>query len=503
MPACANTFMDLRLPPPLAGALADARADARGDARADGSAPAAAAAAAAWANERFSLQLLRAALGGRGLAESAAAVATDMAREWVCERVFVGVVESRFARVVALSHSGPVLDAQPLMVDVAQAMDEALDQGAHVACPQHPDERPRVSRAHAQLAQRHGLGALLTVPLFVDTQPVGALMFERRAGQLFDNAWAQQVQAAAELLAPLLQLQVEQTLSPLRRSRRLWQQRWRALPAQHRQIWLAAAPVGLLVALGLLFVPLVHEVAAPSTLQGRVQRAVVSPLDGYLKAVHVRAGDNVKAGDVLAELVDDDLRLELRRRQIEVTQHESAYGDAMARQDRTALVLAEARAAEARAQLGLVEAQLARTRLLAPFDGQVIAGDLQQQLAAPLRRGELLFTLTPTRELRLLLQVDERDSAHVQAGQSGMVSFSALPAQRFDLVVERLSPVAQTSDGRNVFEAEARLLHAPQDLLRPGMQGLAQLQAGKQPLGWLLGHGVTDWLRLQWWRWIG
>jgi hypothetical protein len=35
------------------------------------------------------------------------------------------------------------------------------------------------------------------------------------------------------------------------------------------------------------------------------------------------------------------------------------------------------------------------------------------------------------------------------------------------------------------------------------MQGVAQLQAGKQPLGWLLLHPITDWLRLQWWRWIG
>ncbi len=473
--------MDLRLPPGLA--------DGPG--------------LSAWAAERFALRLLKAALGQRRLAPAATALATEMAREWVCDRVFVGVVERRFARVVALSGGASTAGARPLLADVASAMDEALDQGAHVACPQPPAERPRVTRAHAQLAQRHGMGAVLTVPLFVDTQAVGALLFERPAGQLFDGAWAQQVQTVAAVLAPLLQLQADHDLGPLVRSLRACTGRWRALPLQRRRLWLAGAPLALAAGVGLMLVPLGHQIAAASTLQGRVQRAVVAPLDGYLKAVHVRAGDNVKAGDLLAELVDDDLRLDQRRRQTEVTQHENAYGDAMARQDRSALVLAEARAAEARAQLGLVEAQLARTRLLAPFDGQVIAGDLQQQLAAPLRRGELLFTLTPTRELRLLLQVDERDSAFVQPGQAGAVTFSALPAQRFELVVERLSPVAQASDGRNVFEAEARLLAAPQDLLRPGMQGLAQLQAAPQSLGWLLSHPVTDWLRLQWWRWIG
>jgi multidrug resistance efflux pump len=305
------------------------------------------------------------------------------------------------------------------------------------------------------------------------------------------------------VLAPLLHVQAERDQGPWARGLRRWGQRWRALTAAQRKLWLAATPLVPVALAAVMVVPLDHQVAAASTLQGRVQRAVVSPLDGYLKTVHVRAGDSVKAGDVLAELVDDDLRLELRRRQTEVSQHESAYGDAMARQDRNALVQAEARAGEARAQLGLVEAQLARTRLLAPFDGQVIAGDLQQQLAAPLQRGELLFTLAPTRELRLLLKVDERDSAHVRPGQTGAVTFSALPEQRFNVVVERLSPVAQAADGRNVFEAEARLLAAQQDLLRPGMQGVAQLQAGKQPLGWLLLHPITDWLRLQWWRWIG
>ena len=473
--------MDLRLPPGLAA----------------GPGP------NVWANERFALQLLKAALGQRQLARAATALATEMAREWVCDRVFVGLVERRFTRVVALSGGALLSSAKPLLTDVAGAMDEALDQGAHVACPQQPEERPRVTRAHAQLAQRHGMGAVLTVPLFVDTQAVGALLFERRVGQLFDHAWAQQVQAVATVLAPMLQLQADRDQGLLLRGLRLWSGRWRALPLHKRKLWLAGMPLALVALVALMFVPLGHQVAAASTLQGRVQRAVVAPLDGYLKAVHVRAGDSVKAGELLAELVDDDLRLEQRRRQTEVTQHESAYGDAMARQDRAALVLAEARAAEARAQLGLVEAQLARTRLVAPFDGQVIAGDLQQQQAAPLRRGELMFTLTPSRELRLLLQVDERDSAHVRPGQTGAVTFSALPAQRFELVVERLSPVAQAADGRNVFEAEARLLAAPQDLLRPGMQGLAQLQAGKQSMGWLISHPITDWLRLQLWRWIG
>ncbi|MFY7904552.1 MAG: efflux RND transporter periplasmic adaptor subunit, partial [Burkholderiaceae bacterium] len=402
-----------------------------------------------------------------------------------------------------LSHGAPLSNVQPLLRDMARAMDESLDQAAYVALPQHPDDRPRVTRAHAALAQRHGMGSLLTVPLFADAQPIAALVFERSAGQLFDTAWALQVQNLASGLAPALRLLIEQERGVCSRAAAAWSRRWQALPPPRRRLCLAALPVAALLLTGLMLTPWQHDIAAPTQLEGRIQRAVVAPLDGYLKAVHVRAGDSVVAGQLLIELADDDLRLELRRRQTEVAQHEGAYGDAMARQDRSALVQAEARAAEARAQLGLIQAQLERTRIVAPFDALVIMGDLSQQLAAPLRRGELLFKLTPTRELRVMLQVDERDSERVRPGMQGAVTFAALPDKRYDLVLERVSPVARSDPGHLGFEAEARLLAAAPELMRPGMQGLAQLNAGQQPLYWLLSHRVLDWLRLQWWRWVG
>ena len=478
--------MDLQLPPGLAE-LADARAPPR-------------------LNAEQTLVLLRAALAHARLPQAAAALATEMARVLDCERVFVGAVERRFARVVGLSHTSQasaVAGEAPLLIAVARAMDEALDQGACVVYPQHPDERPRITLAHADLAHQHRCRSLLTVPLFVAGEPVGALVLERARQAHFDAAWSHVAQTLATELAPWLRLQSEHERPAWRRARHRLSLSWRALPTARR--WACAAGLVMFaVALAaLLMTSFNHDIAAATRLEGRVQRAVVAPLDGFLKSVHVRAGDTVTAGQLLAELADEDLLLEQRRRQTEVAQHESAYGDAMARQDRAALVLAEARAAEAKAQLGLVEQQLARMRLLAPYDAQVIAGDLSQQLAAPLRRGELLFTLTPTRELRVMLQLDEADAAHVKAGARGRVTLSALPEQRFDLVVERVMPVAQVLDGRNVFEAEARLQGTAVSELRPGMQGLAQIHAGQQPLLWLASHRAVDWLRLQWWRWIG
>jgi multidrug efflux pump subunit AcrA (membrane-fusion protein) len=53
-----------------------------------------------------------------------------------------------------------------------------------------------------------------------------------------------------------------------------------------------------------------HRVTAKSVLEGEVQRAAVAPFDGFIRAAPVRAGDTVRAGDVLAALEDRDLILD-------------------------------------------------------------------------------------------------------------------------------------------------------------------------------------------------
>jgi hypothetical protein len=62
--------------------------------------------------------------------------------------------------------------------------------------------------------------------------------------------------------------------------------------------------------------------------------------------------------------------------------------------------------------------------------------------------------------------------------------------------------VATIKDGRNAFEVEARL--EPGDApLRPGLQGVAKIDAGTQSFAWIWTHRITDWLRLALWSWGG
>jgi len=94
------------------------------------------------------------------------------------------------------------------------------------------------------------------------------------------------------------------------------------------------------------------------------------------------------------------------------------------------------------------------------------------------------------------------DIGDVRAGQSGHLALSALPGETIAFKIERVTPVATIRDGRNTFEVEARL--EPGDApLRPGLQGVAKIDAGTQSFAWIWTHRITDWLRLALWSWGG
>ena len=282
---------------------------------------------------------------------------------------------------------------------------------------------------------------------------------------------------------------------PVERAR-TWLERWteRHFGADRNLAKGALASVAALLLL-LAVAPAPYRVSARATLEGRVQRALVAPVAGYLAEAHARAGDLVSAGDVLARLDDRDLRLEHRKWESEKAQLEREYREALAGQDRTEVSILHAQIEQAAAQVDLVKEQLGRTNVVAPFDGVVLKGDLDRSLGAPVEQGSVLFELAPLEGYRIIVQVDGRDIADVAVGQSGRLALAALPGRPLPLVVERITPISTSEEGRTYFRVEA-VLEEPTAALRPGMEGIAKIDAGRRRLFWILTHEMLDWLRL-------
>ena len=420
------------------------------------------------------------------LAQCGASLVSEAAARLGIDRVSLGLRDRGAVQVVATSHSADAGDrAATLTRALSEAMLEAMDQGQSIVFPQPAAAQPRIVLAHAALA-RLGPGDVLTVPL-VHNAPMARTTWRDAAG-------------LACALAPLVELK--------RRAERSWHARaaegLRGALHELGQARRSALVLGVGASAALLMLstmlPVTHRVGAPARLEGSVQRSVVAPMDGFVQSVHVRPGDPAKAGDLLVEMAPQDLALEERKWDAEATQHENAAASALALADRAQFAVAHAKAAEARAQLELVRQQLQRSRLVAPIDGVVIGGDLTQSLGAPVQRGQVLMTLAPNDGYRLILEVDERDIAELRPDQRGQLALGALPSQRIDFQVTRITPVAVAADGRNSFEVEARVDEVL-PAMRPGLRGVAKVETGTRSLLGIVAQPLVDWLRLAFWRW--
>jgi biotin carboxyl carrier protein len=448
----------------------------------------------------LSLALQAVVLSHAGCAAAASAFASELATAFGCTRVTVGFVRRGYARLAALSH-GPVEGLHADVFDpIAAAMDEAIEQGQSLWLPADADAPSAIRLAHGHLQQRQG-GAVGTVPLMYLGESVGAIGCEWAATPAQLSAMMAELEDLINLVGPVLHLLHlgERPLAERARDglRRGWQGLLRPQGARRRQALVAS----LVALLALLAVPVPYLVGGKARVEGQEQRLIVAPTDGFLKATRVRPGDRVQAGEVLVEMADQDLQLQRRRWVAEQSQQESAYATALARSDRSAMVIALARVEEARSQLALVDADLARASIAAPFAGTVIDGDLSQALGAPVERGKVLMTIVPGDQHRVVIDIDERDIADVRAGQAGSLALSALPWDSLPIRVQRVTPVARTVDGSNVFEVEADIADGSASI-RPGLEGVAKIRVGRQPIAWTALHRLTDWLRVACWSWL-
>jgi RND family efflux transporter MFP subunit len=453
-------------------------------------------------NERLEtvLDLLATVLEHEGFNQAATAFVTDLAARLVCERVTLGFVRRDHIRLMAMSNSARFGKKANLTRAIEAAMEEALDQEALIIYPPVSNASFQITRHHQELARQHGAGAICSVPLGRDGEIFGVLTFERLADSPFDPATIELCEAVSALAGPVLDLK-------RREDRPFTTKAVEALRAQFTKLIDSSrlapkfAGVGLAAMIAFFaFAKTEYRVAARTVIEAQIQRAAVAPFNGYIAEGRVRAGDLVKAGQVLSTLDDRDLKLEGLKWRSQKEQFVKQYHLAMAQRNAAQVKIIMAQIAQADAELALVEDQQARTQVRAPIDGIITKGDLSQSIGAPTERGQVLFEVAPLDAYRLVLQVDERDAAQVTSGQRGSVVLSAFPADPLPFTVERVTPVSVAREGRNYFRVEAKLQHTPAQL-RPGMEGVGKVYIGRRLLLWSWTHRAIDWLRLFLWSW--
>ncbi len=446
----------------------------------------------------FAMDILAGASEQRAFKASALDVANELAARLNCRRVAIGLARKDEVRLAALSHSAVIREKAQTIAALTNAMEECYDQSAPVSWPANEATGTVIALAHRDLAKLSGADAVCSAPMASAGRRVGVITLEREGPETFDARSIQLIEAVAALIGPLLEMKAGAERLIAGRAADKTASGLAALFGPRRPALKLAA---LALVAGVTTLALMtgdYRVAAKAVVEGSTQRAAVAPFDGFLAEAPARAGDTVEEGQLLASLDDREIRLEAVRWKSDLEQQKLKYNDALGKHDRPAARVAAAQIEQSQAQLAQVEDRLARARITAPFRAVIVSGDLSQSVGSPVEKGKTLFELAPLDAYRVILQIDERDIADVEKGQSGTLLLTSLASDPIRFTVKTITPVATAQDGRNHFRAEADL--ATNIPLKPGMEGIAKIQIDKRNLIAIHTKPVTDWLKLVIWK---
>lgn len=184
--------------------------------------------------------------------------------------------------------------------------------------------------------------------------------------------------------------------------------------------------------------------------------------------------DDRRNRDLLSKGFISQARVDEAERQLDVarSQLSSAQAQAAAQASSGAEAQqAQSQLAESAAALQAAEAKLAQTRIRAPAAGVVLERMVEPgDIAQPGRR---MMSLALNGPVRLIVQVDEKNLPLIKQGAVAMAAADAFPGERFEAVVNYISPGIDASRG----SVELRLdVAQPPALLKSDMTISMDLQ---------------------------
>jgi len=221
------------------------------------------------------------------------------------------------------------------------------------------------------------------------------------------------------------------------------------------------------------------------------QLEVKSEVSGKIKALHVEVGDEVKSGELLAEIDDRDLMTEKQSiiteidgAKLEVDKDRRNFERAKELHDSKLISqeqydnlsseydLAQNSLVRAERKLAILEEKLSKTKVTSPMDGTVLTRPvLQGQVviaAASVNSGTTLMTIANLSDLLVETHVNQIDVAKLKQDQEVKLRAESLKDSDMTGRIRLIAPVATVKNNIKGFQVQA-MIENPNPRLRPGM----------------------------------
>lgn len=434
---------------------------------------------------------------------AALAWVNGLAELFACESATLVWRAREGMRLRAISHGERVERRTEASALAEQAAEEALAQGVEVIWPMLGGADATVAHAHGQYAALVHPGYMITLPMVAERAdgreyPLGAVLLERRRAPFTAaEQWALRLHCEMAQ-APLARLHADSRWLPVRLGRAIAPSIPRPLKPRGLR-GRALLVLAVLALAGLALLPVPFRLTATAVVKTDAMAYVSAPFDGFIAESGRLLGDVVSQGDLLFQLDRTELDLERNTLLAELAQANREAEIRRASGELSMMLIAEARAEEITTRLLQIDLRLASAAARAPIAGIVVEGEPAMMIGEPVRRGEALVTLAALSALFVEAAVSERDLAFVEPGLPTQVTLLARPNEGIDLSVRGVIPAAAVQDGDNVFPVRLSSPEDAPDWWLPGMTGVAKIDAGRRPLGWVATRRLVDWLRLALW----
>lgn len=233
--------------------------------------------------------------------------------------------------------------------------------------------------------------------------------------------------------------------------------------------------------------------AASASIESDADAPVIARVGGEVVELLVEEGDRVAAGQVLARLDGERLRLDMLAAKANLERALKEYARNVDLHDRGLISAAmfeglKYDVAALQATYELKELNYKYSNIRATIPGVVSSRDIKP--GETLQVGQVAFRITETSELLAYLQIPQAELAKFSVGHAASVEVASMPNVRFAANIIRISPTIDTQTG--TFRATARIDNKAGHLA-PGMFGRFSIAYEKHTNALLIpAHALLD-----------